>query len=336
MLADIAPWLACFPLIESVFQHCRHQASIQHRRPVSKTKHNGKVLMIDSTFSGAEWTEHISESQTTFIRRTLCRSSLATSTHVFALLLPKTAEGNKGCLRQILRYLSPEETERAERLRHAVDRTRYVFGRGLLRCIAGAYMAHAPGSIEVMTTAHGKPMIAGASLSVNVSHSGRWVLAAAGEGTPMGVDVELRDPSVDIRGVAGTVFSDWENEALHACPEQVRMDLFYEIWTRKEAVIKADGRGIQFGLQRFDVEFRPGHTPCVRKIRHEKSGSGCSGDESGFDDPTILNLQPFALDAEYAACLCYAGAQRSVQVHFVSPASLFSGRRLLPLRRVRG
>jgi len=128
----------------------------------------------------------------------------------------------------------------------------------------------------------------------------------------MGVEVEFRDPCVDIRGVAGTVFSGWENEALRACPEQVRMDLFYEIWTRKEAVIKADGRGIQFGLQRFDVEFRPG---CAPRVRHLRSGN--TGD--GSDDARWFRLHPLRLDAEHAAAVCYEGPRRTVHTHVLAP-----------------
>lgn len=249
---------------------------------------------------------------TAFVRETVARAPLGTHIHVFALPLEGVSKSDEPRVCSLARCLSPEETERARRFRHRRDRVRYVVGRTMLRCVAGVSTGRTPETVEVVPGPHGKPVVAGAQLSVNVSHSGDWVLVAATEGARVGVDVEFRDPSVDVGGVAGTVFSSWENEALRACPEDVRTDLFYEIWTRKEAVIKADGRGIQFGLQRFDVEFRPGRAPRVRAVR-----SGSTG--GGFADVSRFRLHPLRLDAEHAAAVCYEGPRRSVHTHLLAP-----------------
>lgn len=110
--------------------------------------------------------------------------------------------------------------------------------------------------------------MAGADWGVNVSHSGAWVLCAAGPCSMLGVDVEQRSP-VDPLALAERVFSDWERDRLARSSPAERERLFFRIWSMKEAVIKADGAGVSFGLDRFDVEFRPGSAPAVRRIEQD-------------------------------------------------------------------
>ena len=50
------------------------------------------------------------------------------------------------------------------------------------------------------------------------------------------------------------------------------MDAFYRVWSRKEAVIKADGRGIAIGLDRFDVN--AGEPPALLDARWEGAVPG--------------------------------------------------------------
>lgn len=201
------------------------------------------------------------------------------------------------------RYLTDEERERAERYRHAEDRNRFIMGRAVLRLIASAAEGTAAPEVAIRPSRYGRPEMEGSTLSVNVSHSGAWVLVAAGDALSVGVDVEQRSPDVDVDGVSEAVFSEWERETLLQYPHSEQVEYFFDIWARKEACIKADGRGIQFGLQRFDVEFRPGYRACIRDVR---------GDENGRSGP--FHLCPIHLDDDHAAALCYTGAERPMTV----------------------
>lgn len=204
------------------------------------------------------------------------------------------------------RLLTEEERGRANRYRFPADRQRCIVGRAALRMMAGSVVGVSPTTVQIEMGNAGRPELAGDELTgcgVNVSHSGDWVLCASGPVRSLGVDVERRRTDIDVMELAASVFSPWEREQLAAFAPNKRQHLFFDIWSRKEAVIKADGRGVAFGLNRFDVEFRPDHDAQVRRI----------------DDRTDLphwNLVPLALDTDHAAAFaCCNNAGRHEDSH---------------------
>ena len=56
--------------------------------------------------------------------------------------------------------------------------------------------------------------------------------------------------------IAARFFSLEEQEALAQVPDEERRAAFYNIWTRKEAYVKARGDGIAAGLGTFVVSLR--------------------------------------------------------------------------------
>lgn len=193
--------------------------------------------------------------------------------------------------------MSEEERARADRYRFAEDQQRCVIGRAALRMMAGAAGDIAPEAVQLSVGEKGRPELAGdvfSAFGVNVSHSGDWVLCASGPTRSMGVDVEQRRDNINVMDLAASVFSDWERDALAEYAPEQRQHLFFDIWSRKEAFIKADGRGVTFGLDRFDVEFRPEHDapagPRIRRI-------------DDTPDPPHWHLRPIDLDPQHAAAL---------------------------------
>jgi 4'-phosphopantetheinyl transferase len=51
---------------------------------------------------------------------------------------------------------------------------------------------------------------------------------------------------------------------------------FFRCWTRKEALVKADGKGLGHALDSFDVDLAPDSTSALRRY------AGRPGDESGW------------------------------------------------------
>lgn len=66
---------------------------------------------------------------------------------------------------------------------------------------------------------------------------------AVARGVDVGLDVELIDRAVGERGISMRYFTQAENAFIHACPDGERPARFVELWTLKEAYIKAVGRG---------------------------------------------------------------------------------------------
>lgn len=79
----------------------------------------------------------------------------------------------------------------------------------------------------------------GPTLRTCLSHSGGWVVLAAGARGPLGVDVEAVRPRAGVERIAARFFTPAEHACLAACAEPGRTLLFYALWTAKEARIKA-------------------------------------------------------------------------------------------------
>lgn len=191
--------------------------------------------------------------------------------------------------------LTEEERVRADRYRFPADRQRCIVGRAALRVMAGSMVGISPRTVQLETGKSGRPELAGDAFmghGVNVSHSGDWVLCASGPARSVGVDVEERRANIDVMELAASVFSPWERDTLATFAPEMQQHLFFNIWSRKEAVIKADGCGVAFGLDRFDVEFRPGHPAQVRRI----------DDRADLSHWHLFSLD---LDGEHAAALAF-------------------------------
>lgn len=153
-----------------------------------------------------------------------------------------------------LRVLSPGERARMARFHFPVDALCHGAGRALLRFLAGSQAGVPPDSLVLAAAEGGKPYLVGhPDLQVNLSHSGTLVAVALTRSGPVGVDVERISPERATLEIARRFFAPAEEEALIALPPERRIDAFFEIWTRKEAFIKATGEGVARGLDTFAV-----------------------------------------------------------------------------------
>jgi 4'-phosphopantetheinyl transferase len=148
--------------------------------------------------------------------------------------------------------LSADERRRAASFISVQHRRRFIIGRGRLRQILSLYVALPPEALRFRYGAHGKPTLSPSRSRphFNLSHSaGMAALAIAA--CDVGIDIEEIRP-VD-SAVAERFFSTGENAALRALRGVDRRDAFYRCWTRKEAVVKAVGKGLSLRLASFDV-----------------------------------------------------------------------------------
>lgn len=103
--------------------------------------------------------------------------------------------------------------------------------------------------------AHGKPALASAGMPhFNLSHSGALTALAVAYAVEVGVDVELPRRTRDVLALAQRYFASAETASLTRLPVPLRAAAFYALWTCKEAVLKALGRGLAFGLDRLEFE----------------------------------------------------------------------------------
>jgi 4'-phosphopantetheinyl transferase len=156
--------------------------------------------------------------------------------------------------------LDEEELDRFRRFRFEPDRARFAIAHATMRKILGAYLGKAPDRVSFRTNRFGKPELAGdqqdGALHFNLSHSRSVALLALSKDTEVGVDVEDVQPVE--RDVAESYFSPAELAALASLDGNTWVDGFYHCWTRKEAILKAEGVGLNLALDSFDVSLIPG------------------------------------------------------------------------------
>ena len=150
-------------------------------------------------------------------------------------------------LRNLENYLSRDELERAGRYRLETDFTRFVVARAMLRIVLSHYLDLKASDILFDSDLYGKPRLKGGSansLQFNVSHSGDKVVMALVHGKRVGVDVEQVDAAIAGLELARQNFSLREVVDIEESPDEEKAKMFYRIWTRKEALLKAMGIGL--------------------------------------------------------------------------------------------
>jgi len=106
--------------------------------------------------------------------------------------------------------------------------------------------------------AHGRPRLdpPAADADVSWSHSGKRLLVALGRDVQVGVDLELLRPRPRALALAERFFARAETETLAMLPAAAQEAAFVRLWCAKEAVLKAHGRGLAFGLHRLEFALR--------------------------------------------------------------------------------
>lgn len=103
---------------------------------------------------------------------------------------------------------------------------------------------------------YGKPFLPDSNgIEFNLSHCGRSALIAFARGQSLGVDLECLDRRQRFEDIADRYFTQEEARGLRNLPEERHVDAFLRLWTCKEAVLKALGVGLSFGLDR--LSFKP-------------------------------------------------------------------------------
>ena len=153
--------------------------------------------------------------------------------------------------------LTAEEKGKNKRYRHIRDQRLHLMARWMCRTILSNYEPDVlPTEWEFQPNIHGKPEIIGPGtvqkpLHFNISHTEGVVVMAISKSGRVGVDVERFDRKMDLLGLSKRYFAEIEAEALEKCPETMQNELFYRIWTLKEAYVKAIGKGLAHALDSF-------------------------------------------------------------------------------------
>ena len=153
-------------------------------------------------------------------------------------------------------------------------RRRFALCRAALRAALSEKLRCDNEELAFETLTRGKPfaLVNGmpAPVYFNVSHSGKYGLVAFNSEGRIGVDVEERRVREDLDGLIETVFAPQEQLALSVLAGEPQLRLFYELWTIKEALVKAlgDGHHIDFSEIQAPPGMRLGEPEGVFRFPH--------------------------------------------------------------------
>ncbi|WP_337177618.1 4'-phosphopantetheinyl transferase superfamily protein [Paludisphaera sp.] len=165
--------------------------------------------------------------------------------------------------------LDAEERARAERLVRPRDGRRFVRCRGALRSLLGGLLGATAAEVAFRVGPGGKPILVqpgGSRWRFNVTHSDELALIAVAWDRELGVDVERVRPIQQAARIVESYFTAAEVAEFRKLAEADQAEAFIRGWTRKEAVVKAQGVGLAglatefetlFGLAPPGESFRP-------------------------------------------------------------------------------
>lgn len=175
---------------------------------------------------------------------------------------------------KLMDVLSHKEREKANSFRSTQTRERWVAARGALRYILAAYVRSEPHSLLFRTESYGKPFLSWpvTNIPFNISHTGSLALLAISSQGRVGVDAELIHSIVEVEEISRFFFSTLEADEIMSLGPEARLGAFFACWTRKEAFVKAIGKGLHLPIDQFRVTVRPEEVPRLVSIGwHESS-----------------------------------------------------------------
>ena len=155
-------------------------------------------------------------------------------------------------LKKLARILSEDEKTRANRFRFEQHRDRFIAARGILRQLLGNYLQIKSDLVIFEYSSRGKPQIVSSlnqdNLQFNISHSQDWALYGFNYQRIIGVDLEYIKDNIDYKQLAKRFFRTQELQLINSYPAREQKTIFFQLWTAKEAYLKATGDGLAESL----------------------------------------------------------------------------------------
>lgn len=172
-----------------------------------------------------------------------------------------------------------------------------IASRGGVRAILSQYLKVNPSAVDIRTTAFGKPYVFDCSLAFNISHSGSYVLVAVSNGDNLGVDIEKLREDLDYKYIANNYFTHNEIAAIEG--KNIKgLYAFYRAWTRKEACLKAVGKGLSIDLK--DIEVTCSSNEPAKVLKFVNYSENWQLFEIDIDPEYIVSI---ALQATQSCCI---------------------------------
>lgn len=205
-----------------------------------------------------------------------------------------------------LSLLDEEEKKRAQSFHFKKDQQKFANARACLRIILAQILGMKNYYVSIVYNEFFKPMLAEEfGLYFNLSHSADAALFAFSKRGNVGVDLEFMAEDRNIYSIASKHFTNEEHAFLTKGNAGEKLKRFYQLWTAKEALLKAEGKGLWEGLPQTLFP----HEDFVQKRKVEKGKH------------ELISLNP--PDEAFQASLCLEGKISKIDCYQASLENIF-------------
>ena len=166
-------------------------------------------------------------------------------------------------------FLTTPEKERAVRFHFERDRHRWIRGRAWIRQELGKALGQPAEAVAITAEPGGRLYLPDhPGFDFNLSHTGGWIALGICQEGRIGVDIETIDPTFPAMEIAAEFFLPEECDWI----AQGSVERFFHLWTAKEALMKATGRGMSLPPDKISVTIRDGQPATVTNL---ETGGTC-------------------------------------------------------------
>ncbi|MCX2829705.1 4'-phosphopantetheinyl transferase superfamily protein [Bacillus pseudomycoides] len=157
-----------------------------------------------------------------------------------------------------LNYLDEDERKVYEAYKVEEKRIEFLLGRVLVKKLLSDCLGLEPEKVRFIKNVYGRPYLhpsySKSNLFFNLSHTKGVLACVVSPWEKVGIDIECTD--FNAFEVIHSVFTEKEIEFLDKqLTADSKRQAFFRMWTRKEAVMKAEGKGFSLSPKSFIVPF---------------------------------------------------------------------------------
>ena len=182
-------------------------------------------------------------------------------THILTVWLCDVRGISEPDIADLHRFLDPAEQDFASRLKRRDTQKRYIASHALARDMMAELTGIDPDRQVYTANDNGSPAFTdtktGAQLPISISRTDGLVACGFCLGVDFGIDIECLLPANADQQLVAAMFSKPEQEMLTDLSEDQFVDEFFQVWTLKEAYVKAEGQGLSLPLDDFAFTLDP-------------------------------------------------------------------------------
>jgi len=149
--------------------------------------------------------------------------------------------------------LTKKEKDKLAHYKNSKAQHTALITRAICRLVLSQYTNTTPSDLSFIKNQHGKPELTNNSNKIrfNLSHNNDLIIIAICAKDDIGCDIENPLRKVNIEPLTRRYFSEQEHLEICTLTPKIQQQRFFEMWTLKEAFVKATGIGISLGLDTF-------------------------------------------------------------------------------------